>query len=402
MKKLFVVMSLLLLTVAFFGCGKTDNSSLTTYPGTQDYSKTGTLQGKIMNALTGAPIGNDTDSELKIWLIQGTDNRGPSKLITDSKNPLVGEYAFSGIPVYLATGQAQETSSYESRFKIVVVKSGFQRFEADYSLLAAFALGNPNWDTVNTVINGIGNIYLFPEGSTAGDVRVHVRANGNPVANEVVQLVQDVVNNNVTSNTGDRLNPTAGLISNLSATTDASGIATFSGATLVPGGAYIATALATSEFTEASTASFRTDTGSTDQYITMANTYAALFATSASNQTPGLATSTGVLTITFNKPVTLTTTQFLANLVASNGTLTAGTPKAIGALSTDGLTLTITPVFATAPTSTALGANITYSYFSADQILVKSTQATGGAALTNIKNSTTNAALSGVVTLYNY
>lgn len=395
MKKIFAVISILLLMFTFIGCGDVDNSSTTPPAGNQTYDRTGTVQGKVMNALTGAAIGNDSTGDLQMWLIQGTDNKTPNKLITDSTSALVGEYAFTGIPV--------DINATEITFKIVAVKKGFQRFEADVTLNAAFDAGN---NTLNAVYNEIGNIYLYPEGSSAGDVKVHVTAYSVPVSGALVYLSQNVVNNALSFTVADRLVPTAGLITSLSATTDASGVATFTGSKLVPGGSYTATAAAMTfngaQYAENSTAAFLTDTAASNQYIAItAPTTGALFATSASNQVPGTADSTGKLTITFNQPVVLTTTWFAA--VSTAGTITpVPSQQAIGVLSTDGLTLTITPVFMTNPPATAYGATVTYTYFQANQIRLKSTQASGGAALNNITNLATGAVLSGTVTLYNY
>src|SRR3990172_3026156 len=220
MKKLFVVLGLLLVvTMLFVGCkGKTDNSSITNSQlPPQDYNKTGTLQGKIMDAVTGDPLG---DSDLKVWLIQGTDNRGPSKLITDINDPLVGEYAFSGIPVSFDFND-------NACFMVIVVKSGYKQFEAEICMGSSYT-SNDTGDllVIDNVTNMIGNIYLFPLGTTAGDISVYVyHPNGAAVANATVLLKQNASNNNITANTGNRLNPASGLYSSLTTTTDAAGLA---------------------------------------------------------------------------------------------------------------------------------------------------------------------------------
>jgi hypothetical protein len=195
-------------------------------------------------------------------------------------------------------------------------------------------------------------------------VTVTVRnSHGTVIPDATVILQQDVTNNNTTAITSsDRLSPTAGLYTSLTGTTNASGVVTFSGADLVLGGAYIAIAegmafggeqLATETGTI-----FRVGVNSQDQRLTMDPTPAALYATSISNSVPGSYLASGVLTVTFNQPIFLTTTTFSA--VATSGTLTA--PLATGVLTDGGLTLTITPNFSTAPTTTANAATVTYTY----------------------------------------
>lgn len=404
MKKLFVVLGLLLIaTMLFVGCkGKTDNSSTTeTVLPPQEYSKTGTLQGKIMDAVSGAAIGNDNNSELKIWIIQGTEDRGPNKLINDKNDPLCGEYAFSGIPV--------DINTTEITFKIVVVKPGYQRFEANVGMLEAAAdTGAGTTNLLNAVINMIGNIYLFPLSSTAGDVLVHVSALGIPVPNATVVLQQDASNNTNVAITGNVLAPTAGLISSFTATTDASGIATFSGTNLVLGGRYNAIAEAMTfnamQLASSQTGTFTVGTSATNQYIAMTSLTGALFATSASNQVPGTITASGVLTVTFNQAIILTTTGFTATGLASDGTATSFLVQA--ALSTDGLTMTLTP------NSVITGTNDTAAHRLASVVsftpavgvtpfIIKSTQVNSGlqfnTGTSDLQNITTNAAVSNVV-----
>jgi hypothetical protein len=125
---------------------------------------------------------------------------------------------------------------------------------------------------------------------------------------------------------------------------------------------------------------------------------AAFFAVSVSNSVPGTITPSGVLSITFNEPITLTTTFFSATLLASNGTLS--TPQAIGSVAADGVTLTLTPNFATAPTATALGATITYNDLvpGTSQIIMTNTQ-TPAPALNAIINKNTGVVINRTVQL---
>src|SRR6184192_259369 len=85
--------------------------------------QTYTLQGIVADAVTGARIGGD----LKLYLIQGPEVRGPSRMISGANDPLLGEYAFTGIPVNFQS----EESTLNNTWKVVAVKPGYQRFESE-------------------------------------------------------------------------------------------------------------------------------------------------------------------------------------------------------------------------------------------------------------------------------
>ncbi len=398
MRKLFVVLGLLLIsTMLFVGCGTTDNSSVTQpQPLSQTNERTGTLQGKIMDAVTGAAIGNDDNSELKVWLIQGTDNRGASKLITDKNDPLCGEYAFDNIPVDLYYGNAT--------FKVVVVKAGYQRFEADVELNDNIAYNEETiLSSVDKVINMIGNIYLFKDGYRAGDVDVYVldNASGMPIPNALVAFYQDVENNipasgyfvdtdNTSYENGNGLNPyydmlfpTGGLYTDITTTTDANGKATMSGTKLVLGGRYeivVAPMTWNGQVFGFSSTSFREYTANAPVYLNLSSATGQLFATSASNEVPSTVTASGVLTVTFNQPIALTTTGFVASGLASDNTPTTADIQAV--LSADGLTMTLTPAsYITGTTADIASSVVTYTPVGgtdAMPFIIKSTQQNSG------------------------
>jgi hypothetical protein len=357
MKKLFVVMGLLLIaTMLFVGCkGKTDNSSTTQNQlPAQDYNKTGTLQGKVMDAVTGNALGNDANSELKMWLIQGTSDRGPDKLITDPNDPLRGEYAFSGIPVSL-------DFSDDSCFKVVVVKSGYQRFESEDVCLgsASDSFDNSSIVILDGVINVIGNIYLFPVDLTAADANVYVVNSANkPVPGATVILVQNIASNTLFVQT-DRLPAANGLISSLTTTTDATGKATFAGSSLVLNGLYTPTVLPIlfdgQQLEQKAGTAFFIGVDNPTQYVTMnaAGNGAYLYVT-ASNNLPKAIISDGVLTITFNRTIALAggmTTTGVCNATVNTGNAVIGAPTVTAAVSPDGLTLTLTPNITTVATT---------------------------------------------------
>lgn len=380
----------LVLTGLLFGCGDT-NTTTSTAPTTvnQGFNKTGTLQGKIMDATTGAALGG---SDLQVYLIQGVSNRTPDKLVTDTNSVLVGEYAFSTIPVNLDAG--------DILFKAVVIKGGYQRFEGNVSITTSGASNITG--TTDDVYNIIGNVYLYPLGEAAGDVDVYVyNPLGTPVSNATVRLRQNINNNDTLAYTGNRLGATGGLVSSLTATTDTDGKATFPAASLVLGGNYSTVVDGLTfqgrELATNTSAAFIIGTNSTRRVITMTTIGNALFATSASNQDSGTITASGVLSITFNQPIILSTTTF-------TGTMSGGglpSPQSVtGVLSNNDTTLTLTPTITTAPT--VAGATITYTY--GGTIVLKNSQAASGNTLftgggSDVVNITTGAAVSGGVQL---
>ena len=337
------------MVLSCIGCG---NSSVDLGEGyLTSFDKYGTLQGKIMDATTNAAIGG---KDLQMYLIQGTVDRKPDKLIRDADHPLVGEYAFAKIPVEIVNG--------DITFKIVAIKDGYQRFEANVGISTDIIEGDYITIT-DQVFNQIGNIYLYPLGSSAGDVTVYVYGpQGSPIPNATVLLRQNASNNNIISYTGDRLYATAGLNASLIGTTDDTGKAIFDGAQLTLGGRYSAVVEAlpfeNQELRTTTTGDFVVGTDSAIRVVNMslANGAASLFAISASNSDTSTITPDGTLTITFNQPIALSTMDFTATI--SNGTLVSSTVT--GQLSGDHMTLTLEPSISTPPTSN--GAYIAYTY----------------------------------------
>ncbi len=371
MKKVSML-GLVFAVVSLLGCGSKTTNNNTTNSGTaSNYLQptTGTLQGKIMDAVTGAGIGGD----LQVFLIQGITDRGPDKLITGTNDPLIGEYAFANIPLDFNLG--------EITYKIVAVKTGYQRFEANYTLTST-----PTGTSIaDTVINKIGNIYLFPDGLLAGDKKIYVYdPNGLPVSNADIVVQQNIVNNTALSPTGDRLNPTAGLYASISLTTNQNGVATVPGTNLVLGGAYtvyIAETTFNGEILAANTATYIESSSNVPTIIHLASETAngTLFATAASNQLPGTITASGVLTVTFNQSVvTSATMTCTARIAAGNGLFTVGTntqsatAPVVGVLDSTGTMMTFAPLI-TAGTVTTPGSTLQYDTCQAT-LLLKTSQ----------------------------
>jgi hypothetical protein len=157
--------------------------------------------------------------------------------------------------------------------------------------------------------------------------------------------------------------PAPGYLQNVYKTTGADGTASFCKEDLTAGGAYLVYTMPA----EFEGIDLRLDIGglliagygSTDNVIELDEAVDAkngygLYIVSASNSIDGQVDETGKLVITFNRPVTVTG-DF--GLIATDGVLDAN--PVTEELSADGLTLTLTPVFTTAPT--AANTTVTYS-----------------------------------------
>lgn len=260
-----------LLTVALLGMsfamtactGDTSTSALSA--SNQDYDRTGNIQGKLIDATTGKAIAFDPtlykSSDVEIILVRGTEDQTPSKYVFDNTKTLAGEYAFTGVP-YTLGGNAT--------YKLVVSIKGYQRFESEFkpqalwnstaAAGAASVQGNNTNNTLDTVLNRIANIYLFPIGVNSVDYKARVMYNGKPVpaASVVLQqnaaanattaeaqagLAANLVNGAAVAASNNRLFPTVGLLPQLTGTTDADGYVTFAGKDLVLGGQYTITVL---------------------------------------------------------------------------------------------------------------------------------------------------------------
>lgn len=378
MKKGLVLFAGLLLVAAVLlagvGCAqstKTGNA-VNTIPSFVHY---GSYMGTVFDAITGAALGGD---DLKVYLIQGTEKREADKLVKDSEDDFVGDYAFNDVPFGINAGDLD--------FRIVVLNEGYQRFEAVVSIAAGVVVGNGNltWvgdnDSVytNEILNFIGDIYLYPLDSSPGDLTVTVLdPQGDPVPNATVLLQQDINNNNTTTiASNNALAPVSGLHPSMSATSDTSGVVTFSGDNLVLGGNYTATVEAiTVEGQELYTLTpsvFTVGTNTLSRTVNMTAANGSAFAlVSASNQVANTVTSSGVLTITFNQPIIIETGEFTAVETSATGVLDATTPVS-AALSNGDKTLTITPNWTTAPAATDIGATISYTY-NGKNIILKDT-----------------------------
>ena len=348
--------------------------------GCKDCVHYATLQGTIMNAITGERIGG---KDMEIYLIQGDTVRKPTTFNTGEKNgggffqrndnattALMGEYSFTDIPAgsSFATGDATNPTDPEhNEYKMVVIKAGYQRFEAVVDLF--------------DIDNKIGNIYLFPEGYATPDYIFNIvcKDGGKPVPNATVLFQPQAAANDMLTSDDNVLKPANGYLPSLQAVSDAKGMVTFAGSKLALGARYALTVLPV-EFegihlgiNEDSTF----DIGYTTSYyidmvylVDLEGYDYGLYVKEISNLAYDQVDSTGTLKITFNRPVTLgarpapATANFgatasVAGYHASSGVLDATAPVT-AVPSTDGLTLTLTPKWTTAPAATDFDTAIQY------------------------------------------
>ena len=365
-------------------------------PNVLTLGQTWTLQGILADAVTGARIGGD----VKVYLVQGSEVRGPSRLITSGD--LMGEYAFSGIPANFAGGSNQN-------WKLVVVKTGYQRFESEISTLGNFGLvDEATGAPVNVISDGaysrIGNVYLFATGVTAPDYSFTATYNGKPVQGATVLLDPIVGSNATVFATGNVLAASPGYVPSITApATDANGVTKVVGTSLALGAAYKVQVLPV-QFKEtasstpitigtfnptagAGSAPFIAGLGTIDQRIALVDLTPSpvatpLYVVSVTNSASGQLQPNGTLQVTFNIPVTISDPKGYdailhpgtqANGTPGTGKLncapgpaycggTAGTAQPVTAsLSADGLTLTLAPNYTAAPAGTERGLSIDYT-----------------------------------------
>jgi len=375
-----------------------------------------TLQGTLFNAATGERIGG-TDV---VWYLQEgtktinkpdvfyTGATGSGTTSTDE----IGDYAFKDIPSMdtLSTGS---TDVLPNEYRLTVIKPGFQRFEG---IIGKDMLANQD--------NVIKNIYLFPDESLIPCYTYTAEFNGKPVPNvKITAAPYATINVNVLATDkwlsiglNDVLDeagtpysilgsafsvlglfnnnyffPAPGYLASLTRTTDATGKASFCTADttkLTAGCVYAVIVQPTEYFVDTSgTAGVQlaptvralvADYSDADQIIHLTTTRDynndyGLYVTSISNNVLDQIDTTGTLTITFNRAVTLGIDTAVAPFTSGFGAALAVLPSATvwpaapasrvnASLSADGLTLTLTPTWTTPPAlATEMGQAITYT-----------------------------------------
>ncbi|HFD33296.1 MAG TPA: hypothetical protein ENJ28_11400 [Gammaproteobacteria bacterium] len=339
-------MILLLLFVAtLFGCASDTNNNSTANNAVPNnyFDEKATLQGTIFDAITGNRI---TDASLKVTLVRGTTYQ--SATVRTGTQDFAGDYALTSIPLSINS---------QTIYRIAVTVDGYQDFEAAVSMDAVSA------GTLDKNYNFLGNVYLFPLGATANDLKVNVTYGGEAVEGATVLLQARTVSNAITTDTSN-LFVTAqnGFQGSMSATTDANGIATFAGTGLVLGGQYRIDVLPLThegiQLALGGGVNVNIGTSNIVQNITLADlvpgTSDGLYVVSASNTDANQVTSTGVLTLVFSRPVsfvdeTAITATLTNNTTAAIDATNAPDSGVTGTLSADGLTLTLTPNYSANP-----------------------------------------------------
>lgn len=384
---LFAVLSI---AVMFGGCAKETEKTVTS----AEFNEKGTLTGFLRNAVTTEPISYTTEGEnlVKIYLLQGSEIRTPNRLITDISDPLVGLYVYNDVPFTLYSN---------ATYQLIVTVPGYQKFVTNVTptaLITTYGIGGTSEGLnvefeglasestrVDAVYQGLGNIYLFPVGCTAGSVNITVRdALNRKVSGATVDLQPNLAGGGAapTAETGNRLFPVAGHMPKMTATTDSAGVATFAESTLVLGGQYTPYVRPITFLGQqlAGTAGAAIVIGTTtlNQQITPGNLNPALYVVAASNSVAGSTDTSGVLTMTFDKAISLNTdvlaltAQFTA--VVYDTTVPAVTATVAAALDATGKILTLTPIFTPAAGPTCAGATITYTHAAGGVVFLKDTQ----------------------------
>jgi hypothetical protein len=379
-----LLVPIFVLGLVFMGCdSSTSNDNQTP---NNKFDQKATIQGTVFDATTGNRIGDDT---LEITLVQGTDYRSPKVLNTNPEKPFLGDYAFDNVPVTLAAEWCDEDQGdcYGSAtYRIVATMTGYETFEG-YIRLQTDMYDNENTlgtdgqnndvPTMNTIYNYIGNIYLFPLGSTAPDYTIYVEYDYERVPGATVYFEYKPEDDNAVTNVTDyRICAEEALGRTLIGTTDANGMVTFSGANLVLGGKYRLSVLPVVyenvQLGLWQSATFYVGWDNNEYLVTMydlvpGNNTDGLKIVSASNRDSNHVVKSGVLTLSFNQPVTLVDETLCG--AALSGALDGGALDATGTPVTDSevtitgsgtSTLVFTPNLSTVLGTNASGVSVTF------------------------------------------
>lgn len=349
----------LLLAAAALGLAACQSPGVLGAGGLAEFRGTATLQGAVVDGVTGARLGG---GDLSLTLVQGAELRTPTRVHTAASDPLLGEYAFSGIPIDVAAANRS--------FKLVVLKPGYRRFEAD--LVFAASLGDAG--VVDTVYNMVGNVYLFPLDASTPDLTVTVTFDGAPVPGAQVLLTPYQAWDFSHFVTGDALPATPGLLVPLAGTTDAAGRVVFEGSRLVLGAVYYAHVLPLTLLDRGGTPLtvahaprwwlVLVGLSATEHPVALVSLdpggAARLYVTAASNQAVGQLQPSGDLAVSFNQPVALVEPDgFGLAALGTTGVLAA--PPVAATLSADARTLTLSPRFSTPIGAADRGTILRYS-----------------------------------------
>lgn len=339
--------------VLLAGCEDSNNAIPNNF-----FNEKATMQGTVFDGLTGTKI---TDASLKVTLVQGSSYRAAT--VRTGSQSFAGDYSIGSIPISLHN---------QSQYRIAITADNYQEFESSIAFDAL--LGATTNNTLDKIYNYVANVHLFPLGTKANDITILVTYNGEVVEGAMVELTRNNLNtiglvaagnaNNLFSNIN------SGFLGDLSATTDTTGVATFSSDNLVLGGAYGVNvlpvthegiALAQGSGITVTVGAFAATDVTGDNFTQIValddlvpGTDDGLYIVSASNSDSTNVTGSGILTITFSRAVSFADeTDILATLSSATTAVLDATnvsdSTVTASLSADGLTMTFTPVFTTAP-----------------------------------------------------
>lgn len=315
------------------------------------------LSGVIRNAETNGVI---SDKSLEVKFFQGTSVR-KAKLSRDE-----GYYSVNKIPTNFNNA---------NQYRISVNAEGYLPFEGTVSFQGNQA--NYTNNILDKEIYEIGNINLYPVGTTAADYKVTVTYDGKRVPNTEVIAELNSVTQFVQNSQATLITVASDNVTRITTTTDENGVATFAGSDLVLGGRYDLTVKPTSfngvTVFYAGSVSFNVGTSQLETSLTLNplsnGTAEGLYVVKTSNEnTNAEGNGSGALKIEFSQSVTVVKEDDIAvtlapglkadGVTAGASALTATNPVTVTGSGTN--TITLTPQFQTAPEAGDTRVTVTY------------------------------------------
>lgn len=351
MKVSYKLAAVAALPLVLAACGG-DEQNYTSKVNYQDAETT--LSGKIRNGVTNEAI---SDKSLKVKLFQGDDVR-TAKLVKNE----AGYYSISGIPT--------NTSANSNEYRVEVTADGYLPFVGTVYL--DFNEQDYEQFVQDKKLFKVGNVNLYPVGYKTPDYQVTVKYNNQRIAGAEVEA-ELTATNLVANNTASLLSASAFTpeqASRIVATTNADGVATFAGASLVLNANYKLSVLPMNvggvDLVNLAGITFSAGAAQPTQALTLnkltQGTVEGLYVVSATNEYgDALPAGDGKLVITLSKEVELVGPASNVSAVLTNNT-TAQLDGAQNAnVTVTGNTITLTPKYSVNPAANDKNMFITYS-----------------------------------------
>ncbi len=318
-----------------------------------------TLSGVVRNAETNGVI---SDKSLEVKFFQGTSVR-KAKLSRDE-----GYYSVNEIPTNF---------NNTNQYRISVNAEGYLPFEGVVSFTGTQS--DYNEKIQDKEFFNVGNINLYPVGTTAADYKVTVTYDGKRVPNTEVIAELNSVTPFVQNSQATLITVALDDVTRITTTTDENGVATFAGSDLVLGGRYDLTVKPTSfngvTVFDAGSVRFNVGTSQLATRLPLSKltngTDEGLYVVKTSNEnTNAEGNGTGVLTITLSQDVTVYKADkitisrvagFKADGITVGGTELVPTAESPVTVTASGNTITLTPKFKTPPEAGDTGVTVTYA-----------------------------------------